>query len=147
METPHRKDCSQGLAHIYKDLFHIQKWVLKYKYRNWRFKKLSRSQQWLRRPLQRNINCRISGIFMENLTGVLVSAWWAALIPVPARLPTASRSSQRLYHTATLLCRCCPSYRVYRIIGNFGRRTPVGELHVTCKIPYVYEYVNKQCRP
>jgi hypothetical protein len=31
METPYRKDCSQGLAHVHKDLFSIQKWTFKYK--------------------------------------------------------------------------------------------------------------------
>jgi hypothetical protein len=30
METPYRKDCSQGLAHVRKDLFSVQKRAFKY---------------------------------------------------------------------------------------------------------------------
>jgi hypothetical protein len=32
METPYRKDCSQGLVHLRKNLFSFQKWAFKYKY-------------------------------------------------------------------------------------------------------------------
>jgi hypothetical protein len=35
--------------------------------------------------------------------------------------------------------------RVLRTIGNLDRRTPVRELHVAFKIPYVYDYVTKLC--
>jgi hypothetical protein len=33
-----------------------------------------------------------------------------------------------------------------RTIGNFPRRTPVRELHVTFKIPYIYDFITKLCR-
>jgi hypothetical protein len=37
--------------------------------------------------------------------------------------------------------------RVLRAIGNIDRRTPVRELHVAFKIPYVYGYyITKLCR-
>jgi hypothetical protein len=36
--------------------------------------------------------------------------------------------------------------RVLRTIGNFLRRTPVRELHVAFKIPYVYDFNTKVCR-
>jgi hypothetical protein len=36
--------------------------------------------------------------------------------------------------------------KVFRAIGNLDRRTPVRELHVTFKIPYVYDYITKLCR-
>jgi hypothetical protein len=32
------------------------------------------------------------------------------------------------------------------IIGNFPRRTPVRDLHMAFKIPYVYDYITKLCR-
>jgi hypothetical protein len=32
METSYQKDCSQGLAHIHKDIFPIQNCTFKYKY-------------------------------------------------------------------------------------------------------------------
>jgi hypothetical protein len=32
METPYQKDSSQGLVHIHKDLFPIQKLAFKYRY-------------------------------------------------------------------------------------------------------------------
>jgi hypothetical protein len=35
---------------------------------------------------------------------------------------------------------------VFRTIGNFPRRTPVRELHVALKIPYVYDFITKLCR-
>jgi hypothetical protein len=31
-------------------------------------------------------------------------------------------------------------------IGNFPRRIPTGELHVTLKIPCVYDFITKLCR-
>jgi hypothetical protein len=31
-------------------------------------------------------------------------------------------------------------------IGNFPRRTPIRELHVAFKIPYVYDFITKLCR-
>jgi hypothetical protein len=37
--------------------------------------------------------------------------------------------------------------KVLRTIGNFPRRTPVRDLHITFKIPYVYDYITKLCRP
>jgi hypothetical protein len=36
--------------------------------------------------------------------------------------------------------------RVSRSIGNFPRRTPVRELHVVLKIPYIYDYITTFCR-
>jgi ribosomal protein L44E len=36
--------------------------------------------------------------------------------------------------------------RVLCAIGNFERCTPVRELHVVFKIPYVYNYITKLCR-
>jgi hypothetical protein len=36
--------------------------------------------------------------------------------------------------------------RVPRPIGNLDRRTPVRELHVAFRIPYVYDYVTKLYR-
>jgi hypothetical protein len=35
METPHRNDCSQVLGHVRKDLFSIQKWTFKYRYKTY----------------------------------------------------------------------------------------------------------------
>jgi hypothetical protein len=35
--------------------------------------------------------------------------------------------------------------KVLRTIGNFPRRTPVGELHKAFNIPYIYDYT-KLCR-
>jgi hypothetical protein len=32
METPYRKDCSQGLEHVHKDLVSFQMWAYKHKY-------------------------------------------------------------------------------------------------------------------
>jgi hypothetical protein len=36
--------------------------------------------------------------------------------------------------------------RVLRTIGNLPRCTPVGNLHMAFKIPYVYDYITKLCR-
>jgi hypothetical protein len=36
--------------------------------------------------------------------------------------------------------------RFLRTIGNFPRLTPVRELHVALKIPYVYDFITKLCR-
>jgi hypothetical protein len=36
--------------------------------------------------------------------------------------------------------------RVLRSIGNLVRRTPVHDLHLEFKIPYVYDYKTKLCR-
>jgi hypothetical protein len=36
--------------------------------------------------------------------------------------------------------------KVLRTIGNFPRRTPVRDLHVPFKIPYVYDFITKLCR-
>jgi hypothetical protein len=35
--------------------------------------------------------------------------------------------------------------RVFRAIRNLGRCTPIRELHVAFKIPYVYDYITKLC--
>jgi hypothetical protein len=35
--------------------------------------------------------------------------------------------------------------KVLRTIGNLPRRTPVRDLHMAFKIPYVYEYITKLC--
>jgi hypothetical protein len=39
-----------------------------------------------------------------------------------------------------------PQNTVFRTIGNFPRRTPVCDLHVAFKIPYVYDLITKLCR-
>jgi hypothetical protein len=36
--------------------------------------------------------------------------------------------------------------KVLRTIGNFPRNASVRDIHVTFKIPYVYDYVTKLCR-
>jgi hypothetical protein len=36
--------------------------------------------------------------------------------------------------------------RVLRAIGNIDRSTPVRDLHLAFKIPYLYDYVSKLCR-
>jgi hypothetical protein len=36
--------------------------------------------------------------------------------------------------------------KVLRSIGNYPRRTPVGELHKAFSIPYVYDYMTKLSR-
>jgi hypothetical protein len=36
--------------------------------------------------------------------------------------------------------------KVLRTIGNFPRSTPVRELHMALKLPYVYDYITKLCR-
>jgi hypothetical protein len=36
--------------------------------------------------------------------------------------------------------------RVLRAIGNLDRSTPVRDLHLGFKIPYVYNYITKLCR-
>jgi hypothetical protein len=37
--------------------------------------------------------------------------------------------------------------KVLRTIGNLPRRNPVRELHMAFRIPYVYDYITKLCRP
>jgi hypothetical protein len=39
----------------------------------------------------------------------------------------------------------CLQNRVLRATGNIDRRTPVRELQVAFKIPYVYDYITKLC--
>jgi hypothetical protein len=36
--------------------------------------------------------------------------------------------------------------RVLRAVGDLDRRTPVRDLHLAFKIPYVYDYITKLCR-
>jgi hypothetical protein len=36
--------------------------------------------------------------------------------------------------------------RVLSDIGNLDMRTPVRDLHLAFKIPYVYDYITKLCR-
>jgi hypothetical protein len=36
--------------------------------------------------------------------------------------------------------------RVLRAVENFDRRTPIREMHVVFKIPYVYDYITKLSR-
>jgi hypothetical protein len=36
--------------------------------------------------------------------------------------------------------------KVLRTIGNLPRRTPIPDLHMAFKIPYVYDYITKFCR-
>jgi hypothetical protein len=40
----------------------------------------------------------------------------------------------------------CLQNRVFRAIGNLDRCILVFELHVSFKIPYVYDYITKLCR-
>jgi hypothetical protein len=35
--------------------------------------------------------------------------------------------------------------RVLRTVGDHDRRTPVRDLHLAFKIPYVYDYITKLC--
>jgi hypothetical protein len=35
--------------------------------------------------------------------------------------------------------------KVLRTTGNFSRRTPVRDLHMTFKFPYIYDYITKLC--
>jgi hypothetical protein len=35
---------------------------------------------------------------------------------------------------------------VLRTIGNYPRRTPIRDLHMAFKIPYVYDFIIKLCR-
>jgi hypothetical protein len=35
---------------------------------------------------------------------------------------------------------------VLLIIGNFPRRTPLRDLHMAFKLPYIYDYITKLCR-
>jgi hypothetical protein len=36
--------------------------------------------------------------------------------------------------------------KVHRTIGNFPRRTPVREMHMAFRLPYVYDYMTQLCR-
>jgi hypothetical protein len=36
--------------------------------------------------------------------------------------------------------------KVLRIIRNFPRCTPIRDLHMTFKLPYIYDYITKLCR-
>jgi hypothetical protein len=36
--------------------------------------------------------------------------------------------------------------KVLRTTGNFPRRTPVRDLHIAFKLPYIYYYITKLCR-
>jgi hypothetical protein len=36
--------------------------------------------------------------------------------------------------------------KVLRTIGNLPRSTPIRDLHMAFKIPYVYDYITKLCR-
>jgi hypothetical protein len=36
--------------------------------------------------------------------------------------------------------------KVFRTIGNFPRRTPVRDLHVAFRIPYVYDFIAEPCK-
>jgi hypothetical protein len=40
----------------------------------------------------------------------------------------------------------CPQNKVLRTTGYFPRRTPIRDLHIAFKIPYVYDYITKLCR-
>jgi hypothetical protein len=40
----------------------------------------------------------------------------------------------------------CLQKKVLATIGNFPRRTPVRDLHVAFKLPYIHDYINKLCR-
>jgi hypothetical protein len=47
---------------------------------------------------------------------------------------------------AHLLKLQCLQNRVLHGIGNFDSHTPVCEMHVAFKIPYLYDYITKLCR-
>jgi hypothetical protein len=36
--------------------------------------------------------------------------------------------------------------KVLRTIGNFPKHTPVQDLHMAFKLPYIYDYITKLCR-
>jgi hypothetical protein len=36
--------------------------------------------------------------------------------------------------------------KIFCTIGNFPRRTPVCDLHMAFKLPYIYDYITKLCR-
>jgi hypothetical protein len=36
-----------------------------------------------------------------------------------------------------------PANKVFRIIGNFPRRTPVRDLRMDFRLPYIYDYITK----
>jgi hypothetical protein len=36
--------------------------------------------------------------------------------------------------------------KILRTNGNFLRRTPVRDLHMAFKLPYMYDYITKLCR-
>jgi hypothetical protein len=36
--------------------------------------------------------------------------------------------------------------KVLRTIGHLPRRTPVRDLHMAFKLPYIYDYITKLCR-
>jgi hypothetical protein len=40
----------------------------------------------------------------------------------------------------------CVQNKVLRTMGNFLRRTPVRDLHMAFKLPYIYDYIAKLCR-
>jgi hypothetical protein len=35
---------------------------------------------------------------------------------------------------------------ILRTTGNYPRRTPVRDLHMCFKLPYIYDYITKLCR-
>jgi hypothetical protein len=35
--------------------------------------------------------------------------------------------------------------KLLRTTGNFGRRTPVRDLHMAFKLPYIHDYITKLC--
>jgi hypothetical protein len=39
-----------------------------------------------------------------------------------------------------------PATQGSRTNGNFPRRTPVRDLHMASKLPYLHEYITKSCR-
>jgi hypothetical protein len=40
----------------------------------------------------------------------------------------------------------CLQKKVPHAIGNYPRHTPVHDLHMAFKLPYVYDYITKLCK-
>jgi hypothetical protein len=59
---------------------------------------------------------------------------------------TYARSTWEYSTDAHLLKLQRKQIRAFRAIENRERRTPIRELHVAFKIPYVYDYITKFCR-
>jgi hypothetical protein len=103
METPHRKECSQGLAHIV------------------------RTYSLFRSGRSTNIKLKLYKALIRLVMTYASPIWQYA---VDAHL-------LKLQHLQN---------RVLCAVGNPDRCTPVCELHVAFRIPYMYDYITKLCR-